>query len=254
PMYSEGYSQLRGFFYVLSGSIYANLKNAKQIFITECGPTMYQMRFSPMDSITMTTHPFVLSKAKKLSELFFKKKLNFVIPFEDLTKAEVAKLNPFPDLFKISHSCIGMRWIGSDFKENNDGTCYGCVVRRLGLITAELEDVNYEKNPIVDSDISSDNLSNLLAFSSEFLIDWQGMEYCQLENINEYKKYKLFRRFSLDNLAALYILKKRGINLGSHIINFYEEVIKSIGEDVLIKRIKKVRKKRYQPDFNKYVK
>ena len=254
PMYSKGYSQLRGFFYVLSGSIYANLKNANKIFITECGPTMYQMRFSPIDSITMTTHPFVLSKSKKLSELFFRKKIEFVIPFENLTKAEVAKLNPFPELFKISHSCIGMRWIGTDFQENNDGTCYGCVVRRLGLLVAGLVDANYEKNPIINEEAPSDNLSNLLAFSSEFLIDWEGMEYCQLENIREYNKHKLFRKFSLDNIAALYLLKQSGVILSPHISTFYDEAIGVIGEPVLIKRIKKVRGGKYYPDFDKRVK
>src|SRR3989338_5422794 len=55
-MGSTGYSQLRGFLYILSAGVYVNLCEADKILVTECGPTMYQPLFSPYDSITYTTH------------------------------------------------------------------------------------------------------------------------------------------------------------------------------------------------------
>lgn len=258
-MYSEGYSQLRGFLYVMSGIIFANLRGAKNVFITECGPTMYQMRFSPFDSITMTTHPYVMSKTKKLSQLFFSKSFELIIPFEDLTKSEVAITNPLPEIFPIAHSCIGARWIESiqhgneDAKADNDGTCYGCVTRRLGLITAGVEDAQYEKDPLLDPNAYADHLMNLLAFSTEVILDYDNIDDYSRENIDEFNKQDLFYRFALDNIAALHILIKSGKNLNHNIDHFYFEVVERLGEEILNKRISEVRSKSKKPNLDKKV-
>lgn len=258
-MYSEGYSQLRGFLYVMYGAIFAKLRDAEQILITECGPTMYQMRFSPFDSITMTTHPYVMSKTKKLIQLFFNKHIELITPFEDLTKSEVAVLNPLPEIFPMSHSCIGARWIDSiqhgneDAKEDNDGTCYGCITRRLGLITAGIEDAKYENNPLLDPKAYADHLMNLLAFSTEVLLDYENIDDFSRENIDEFNKKDLFYRFALDNICALYILIKEGKTLNHYIDNFYLDVVEELGEELFEKRIKEVRDKKYLPNFDKKV-
>jgi len=259
-MYSHGYSQLRGFLYVMSGAIYADLCKASNILITECGPTMYQMRFSPFDSITMTTHPMVMSKAKKLINLFFGKDIKLIIPFENLTKSEVASLNPLPEIFQSAHSCIGSRWIGSmkdqseGARQDNCGTCYGCVVRKLGLITAGINETKYENNPLLDENAHVDHLMNLLAFSVDVLLDYDNIDDYSKENIEDYNKEELFHRFALDNIAALHILKKSGKPLNPAIEHFYYEVIEKVGESILDKRIEEVQSKSSEANFNMEVK
>jgi 7-cyano-7-deazaguanine synthase in queuosine biosynthesis len=104
-MGSMGYSQLRGFLYILCGGAYANLCKASKILVTECGPTMYQPLFSPYDSITYTTHPYVLKAAKDVLDLLLDFKPKIIIPFEDLTKAEVISNSGITDYSK-THSCI----------------------------------------------------------------------------------------------------------------------------------------------------
>ena len=259
-MHSQGYSQLRGFLYVMAGAIYADLRNASNILITECGPTMYQMRFSPFDSITMTTHPMVMSKTKKLINLFFGKDMKLIIPFENLTKAEVASINPLPEIFQHAHSCIGTRWIGSmigeagDARCDNCGTCYGCVVRRLGLITAGIDEAQYENDPTLDQKAHSDHIMNLLAFSVDVLLDYENIDDYSKENIEDYNKEELFHRFALDNIAALHILLKSGKSLNPDIEHFYNEVIDKMDKSVLDKRIEEVQSKSSEANFDKEVK
>jgi len=99
-MGSMGYSQLRGFLYILFAGAYANLCKADKILVTECGPTMYQPLFSPYDSITYTTHPYVLKAAKDVLDLLLDSKPKIIIPFEDLTKAEVISNSGITDYSK----------------------------------------------------------------------------------------------------------------------------------------------------------
>jgi hypothetical protein len=49
---ARGYAQLRGFLYLLAATAVAQELDSQRIVVTECGPTMYQPRFSPLDSIT----------------------------------------------------------------------------------------------------------------------------------------------------------------------------------------------------------
>jgi len=254
-MHSEGYSQLRGFFYVIAAAIYANLCQSKNIIIAECGPTMYQTRYSPFDSITMTTHPFIMSKTNLLCRLFFNKEFRLVLPFENLTKAEIVSLNPLPNIFPLTHSCIGTRWIdsGAKGKKANDGTCFGCVTRSLSLLTAGIKDATYERNPLINSSAYQDHLINLLAFSTDLLLNYDEMDDFTKEIISDYDKFNLFRRFALDNIAAVHILCNSGKTFNKNIKVFYDDVLKSIKIKELEQRIKDVRAQKYTPDFNKLV-
>lgn len=63
PMGARGYVQLRGFLYALAAGLRMVITGARRLVVTECGPTMFQPQFSPLDSVTMTTHPVVMTHA-----------------------------------------------------------------------------------------------------------------------------------------------------------------------------------------------
>ena len=247
PMKRYGYSQLRGFLYCMYGAIYLSLLNAKNLLITECGPTMYQSRFSPFDSVTMTTHPYVLQRTRTIIELFLGRPINMITPFENLTKAEVLAVSPKNLSFSSTHSCISL---GTG---RNCGHCYGCIVRRLGAIVADREDALYDKDPITQDFEKGDNLISLLRFSYDILINYEKMNFTSKENIFVYKKQRLFKRFALDNFAALYILRSKKISINPHLENLYTSMIKHIGTEPLKKRISDVRAGRDIPNFARKV-
>ncbi len=190
---TKGYAQLRGFLYLLAGTVVAHKLGSERIVVTECGPTMYQPRFSPLDSITMTTHPFVVRTAAQVASLLLGRELKVITPFENLTKAEVIAICPEKQGLKHTHSCITQRF------GTHDGTCYGCVIRRLATIAANVEDVDYNKNPINDSTARSGNLYTLLTFCYDVLTGFNEMEEYERGMIETYRKRDLFRRFALDN-------------------------------------------------------
>lgn len=247
PMKRYGYSQLRGFLYCMYGAIYVSLHNAKNLLITECGPTMYQTRFSPFDSVTMTTHPFVLGKTKSIIDELLQRKINFITPYENLTKAEVFRVSPVDNFFKNTHSCISL---GTG---ENCGHCYGCIVRRLGGIVAGKIDSKYNSNPLEIDFKKADNLISLLRFSYDILMDYEHMNFTSKENIYIYKKQRLFKRFALDNFTALYILTNKGKTIHPAAERFFADVLKKFGKDKFKERTKDVRSGRFIPNFNRKV-
>ncbi|MCJ7507713.1 MAG: hypothetical protein MUO85_03145 [candidate division Zixibacteria bacterium] len=235
-MGSMGYSQLRGFLYILCGGVYANLCRARIILVTECGPTMYQPLFSPYDSITYTTHPYVLKAAKDVLDLLLDFKPKIIIPFEDLTKAEVISNSGITDYSK-THSCISQRF------GDHDGTCFGCVIKRLACLVSGVRDVKYNKD-VFDEEANQDNLLNVLAYSEDLISNYENMPSFQKEKIEEFGKKDLFQRNALDNLAGLML----GVGKRHPLYKRYIS-----GEDILNARISQVRENRKRPDFNKCV-
>lgn len=242
-----GYSQLRGFLYCLYGSIYVSLLKAENLLVTECGPTMYQPKFSPFDSVTMTTHPYVLKKTKNIIELLLRRNIHIIIPYENLTKSEVFASSPVKKYFSYTHSCISL---GTG---TNCGKCYGCILRRLGSLTAGIKDAEYDNDPLTEDFEKGENLISLLRFSHDMLLDYKNMNFTSKENIYVYRKQRLFRRFALDNFAALYILKQQGHDTNPYAENLYQSVLSGVGETAIKERIGQVRSGRYIPDFNKEV-
>jgi len=236
-MGSQGYSQLRGFLYILSAGVYANLCHADKILVTECGPTMYQPLFSPYDSITYTTHPYVLKAAKDVLDLLLDSKPKVIIPFEDLTKAEVIANSGIKD-FSPTHSCISQRF------GDHDGTCFGCVIKRLACLVSGVKDVQYNKD-VFEEGANQDNLLNLLIFSNDLLNNYDNVPSFQKEKIEEFKKYDLFQRYALDNLA--------GLMLGVQNKHFLYKRFLGTKEKLLEERIQQVRENKKTPDFNKCV-
>lgn len=243
----QGYSQLRGFLYILCAGAFSELVNADNIIITECGATMYQPKFGIYDSITHTTHPHIIHTAKKVVNLFRKKEVSFILPFEDMTKAEIIAYSKFSKYLPETHSCISARF------RNHCGVCYGCVLRRLAAILVGIEDVTYATDIISDENIDDDNLINLIRFSYYFIFDRNNLPHYSLEKILQYKKVDLFKRQSLDILAAIYLLNKKGTTLTPRLKKAYSIYIKNINPNILESRIKKVLSKSKTPDFNKMI-
>lgn len=237
PMGSTGYSQLRGFLYILSGGVYLNLCKTDKIIVTECGPTMYQPLFSPFDSITYTTHPYVLKAAKDALTILLGFEPKIIIPFEDLTKAEVISNSGIKD-FSTTHSCISQRF------GDHDGTCFGCVIKKLACQVGGVKDVSYNKN-IFNGNANQDNLLNLLNFSDDLLNNYKTMPAFQKEKIEEFKKRDLFERYALDNIAGLMM----GADNQSQI---YKKFINS-NQELFGKRIAQVREKPKAPDFGRII-
>lgn len=237
PIKKGGYSQLRGFLYILSAGAYMEVLNAKNLVISECGPTMYQPKFGLFDSITMTTHPEVVKSAFLILKELLGRPINLFLPFENLTKAEVISEIGNPINIPFTHSCVSQRF------GTHDGTCYGCIIRRLGCIVAGVEDTRYNRNPITDEKANGDNLISLLTFSQNILMDYESMPYYQTENIESYTKFNLFYRFALDNFSALYLLKQQNIKFTSAVNNIYNECVVKIREKKFEQRIENVRNK-----------
>lgn len=221
-MDAAGYSQTRGFLYVLTAAAVAAALQAKKVIVSECGPTMYQPKFGHADQVTMTTHPYVLARAQVIVDLIAPG-ITISTPFENLTKAEVMAICPKPRAFTRSHSCISQRL------QLHDGTCYGCVVRRLAAIVSGSPDVKYAKDPIIDQSAKAGNLLSLLSFCSEYLSDPDALPSHQRELIDGYNKGDLFRRFALDNFGALYQLTRQRKRLAPAVDRMYRHTIKAIG-------------------------
>jgi hypothetical protein len=206
---------------------------------------MYQPRFSPLDSITMTTHPFVVRTASKVASLLLQRELEVITPFENLTKAEVIAISPQKEGIKFTHSCISQRF------GTHDGTCYGCVIRQLATTAVGIEDVTYRKNPINDPRAHAGNLYSLLTFCYDLLTDFDEMEEYEVGTINTYRKHDLFRRFALDNFAAIHRLLSNNNRVVQPIREMYESLVQKLGSQVFEDRLKGLANPTIGPTFKK---
>jgi len=249
PMSKGGYSQLRGFLYLMLAGLYSSVTGTNKIIITECGTTMYQPRFSPMDQITFTTHPKVLSTTKNILSAILGS-IELIIPFENMTKAEVIAAAQDRNNFPMTHSCITQR------NRSHDGTCYGCVIRKLGTLVANVEDVEYNYDVLSsdDSYIKSDNFVSLMNTCYDILFDYENLSYYTLENIETYGKQDLFIRFSSDNFAALFINHNILNNkISKFVLDLYNKAIEGLGVEYINKRIEEIRTNNEKPDFERKV-
>jgi queuosine biosynthesis protein QueC len=206
---------------------------------------MYQPRFSPLDSITMTTHPFVVAKAAQIGSLLLNRELRIMTPFEDLTKAEVIAISPEKDGLRYTHSCISSRF------GTHDGTCYGCVIRRLATTAVGVKDVTYSRNPISDSNAHAGNLYSLLGFCHDILTDFRRMKEYERGIIDVYGKRDLFRRFALDNFAAIHRLLSDNKRVVRPVRDLYNSVSREIGAAIFDHRLRELARTTV-PDHSKW--
>lgn len=247
-MTATGYSQLRGFLYCLFGAATMQLVHADTLLVTEVGPTMYQPRFSPFDSVTMTTHPFVLSKVNRVLGILCGRQVKILLPFENMTKAEVVATSGDPAGLPLTHSCISLRF------GRSEGSCYGCVVRRLGFLVAGVQDTPYDTDPIRrGGNGRPDNLLSLARFSLDLLTDYGHMLASSKENIEMFGKRDLFRRFALDTFAALKVYRDEVGPTHRALDRLYDAAVARVPEERLDRRIDKVRRRTFRPNFAKQV-
>lgn len=249
PITKGGYSQFRGFLYYMLAAMYSTLTDSNTLIISECGPTMYQPRFSPIDEVTFTTHPTVLKITKEIiSSSIGNKKI--ITPFEDMTKAEVISSSTDKHFIKNTHSCISQAFRG------HDGTCYGCVIRRLGFISAELMDTKYNYD-VLSQDLKgkrSENFTSLINTCFDILFDYKNLPDFTKENIEKFSKRNLFERFSLDNFSALYTYyEKRKNKKSKYVKDLYENALKNLGKGGFEERIEQIKSNEKKPNFKKVV-
>lgn len=235
PLGVRGYVQLRGFLYVVAAGSALVETGASTLLVTECGPTMFQPRFSPLDSVTMTTHPDVLRIARGCLTLLLRRQVMLATPQSRMTKAEVMASSPERDGLRRTHSCISQRF------GDHDGTCYGCIIRRLAALAAGIDDVDYRRNPVWDERASGGNLLELLRFSADLLIDPNRLEDFQRRHLTSFGVEDLFRRFALDNLSAVYSVAARGGRLRRSIRAMLDDVVRTGGRRQFDARLHKLR-------------
>jgi len=246
----KGYSQSRGFLYLICGGIYASRYNSNKLILSECGVTMYQPPFGELDKTTYTSDPLVQKKSRDLMKTFFNKEIEIETPFENNTKSEMFAMSERKDLLKFTHSCISSRF------GRNLGGCYGCIIRRIGFVVSGIEDGNYDYDIFTIDDGASlshygknvkgnhkvADFIELMKFSLDVLINYTNMDYSKKKRIETYGKRDLFRRFALDTFVALYIIfEKENVGINHSIKNAYIDARKYICKPELEDRIREVR-------------
>ena len=130
-------------------------------------------------------------------------------------------------------------------------SCYGCVIRRLATIAAGVEDVKYNKNPIADPGARAGNLYSLLVFCYDVLSSFNEMEEYETGTINAYGKQDLFRRFALDNFAAIQVLLSENKRVVRPIRDMYSSLAQKLGARVFEDRLRELANPTVVPNFGK---
>lgn len=242
PSMGTGYSQLRGFLYITYAMILSFFCDSKRIIVSECGSTMYQPKFAPMDTITYTTNPYVLGFAKRIGEIFLKKEIDIVTPFENFTKTEMMNLIRDDSILSMTHSCITGRW------DRNCGKCYACIARMIGSANLGLS-LDYFRNNCFDE--GNDMLDSFLNFCIDYMTFEENVDYWSLVNIKKFGKEDLFRRTSLDVFLALKKLDDSN-SLDFHYKTILEQYAKRFKLELIV-REKELTSKEKSPDFDKNV-
>ncbi len=119
----------------------------------------------------------------------------------------------------------------------------------MAAIAAGVEDVRYDANPIVNDRANTGNLLTLLAYCSDVMLNYKGMDEFETENIRTFAKQDLFSRFALDNFAAIHQLFKDGKRVSPSVRKIYSELTSVLGTEMLDKRIKSLRRASFGTEF-----
>lgn len=259
--------QSRGFAYLASGIVVGNLVGARTLDLTECGVTMYQPPLLPNDVVTLTTHPDVVRHTMTIARRVLGAAPRICEPFEDLTKAEVMALCPEPRFIPMTHSCVSSQFASAT--PSHCGRCWGCLIKRASGLVAGVEQPGWAKDVLVldvgdlggrrtNEKVTAKSLSDLLLlldFSNHCLDD--RLPWWTRSKIEEFGKYDLYRRFSMDVYSALHLLygHDSGIGGNHYARKAYHEAIDRglVSRDALANRIAEVRGRRRKPDFDYFM-
>jgi len=243
PKMGTGYSQTRGFLYLLYAGLISQFTESKRIIISECGATMYQPKFAPFDTITYTTNPYVLQIAKTILQIIIKRELEIITPFEDFTKTEFMTLMPKDSILSKTHSCITGRW------DQNCGVCYACITRMIGSVNLNLSLNYFRANVFQKRD--NENLNSLLNFCINYLFNKESLDFWSFRSIENFGKTGLFIRVCEDTFLAMYKLFKKN-KMHVHYEFILEDYLNQVGEKRLQLRDKELSKKK-EPNYKKHV-
>lgn len=240
PPHSSMARKTRGVLYVLNALLLGN----RNIIVPEIGPTMYQPQFTLLDEISVTTRPQILQRSKRIAEQITGQNISIIKPNETLTKAEVAVSSPHSELLSETCSCRSSMFANS--VAPHCGSCYGCVVRRLGVEVAGIRDRRYQQDGFTGE--GADNTAHLIRFSLDFVSESNSLPHYVTGVIHKYGKEDLFRRFALDNLAGLMSLSQNG---PKH--DFQKKLLllvqRAVDPNELNERVAVVRNKPRKPDL-----
>ena len=225
--------QTRGFLFLTTAAVYADIFNAKNVVLSECGVTKYLPSFSPSDEVTKTTSPLML----KLADRLYKKMgINFDLkePFDDSTKAEIISKIKDQSLIKMTHSC---RKSNMRTDKHDCGHCLNCLIKLLGLtyVTGEKQN-QFLLDPITNpTGFSTYNLNKnrpwrlnyeryepikqLVNFCTGVLSGGESLHWATKRSIDWYNKRDLYKRFSEDIVYGLSYMKQKGMVRNKEILN-----------------------------------
>jgi len=192
---------------------------AQTLVIPECGVTMYQPRLTPLDTVTVTTHPRLVDLTVSLANKITRHPVKVWKPFENMTKAETLACIPRAGVVRLTHSCFNTRYAHLA-GANHCGVCYACVLRRIAAVVAGTEpaDTGLYAKDVVRHDFGAQSVGPMFRGGTfgpkdvENLVLVVDLARLVLRDklppevqfaIGEYGKEDLFRRFSLEVLAAL---------------------------------------------------
>ena len=137
-----GLQQLRGLLYVVCGAVAANIVGTDRIVIAESGPTSLLPEMAPLDTVTLTTHPYMLTRVRELLATVYGKRFRLLLPYGLMTKAESLASCQFKDPLKLTNSCRTTQFATID--QSHCGCCFGCNIRELSSIVANTPDAGYQ--------------------------------------------------------------------------------------------------------------
>jgi len=257
----EMIQQLRGFCYIVAGSILALRLGTPNLVVSECGITKFQPPLLPSDVVTKTTHPFVVSQAKSLLDALYGKSPNIYEPNKGLTKAEIIANLDDPEPVRKTHSCRSNRWAAQEITQC--GRCYGCLIKYSGELVAMNHSITKWACDILKEDIGSPcgwnakhrltsksmlEAFQLLRFARDIVDD--SLSPWTRESIDEFHNQDLFRRFGMDVIAAIHILyESGGVGRNRYLKKWHDESLEIVTPDQIDERIAEVRERRFKPIY-----
>ena len=85
--------------------------------------------------------------------------------------------------------------------------------------------------------------------SQDVLLNFDDMEYYRRKNIDIYQKEDLFRRFALDNFAAVHTLIKKNKPVTESVKILYSETVREIETQIFEDRIETLKEDHIKPNF-----
>lgn len=235
----------RGVFYVMN----AVALGRSNIIVGDVGPSMYPTPFTVLDEIFATASVDLLRLAEEITFDVLGERVRVIAPNENLTKAEVAAACKHSHFIARTLTCTSTQFANTGTP--NCGTCYACVVRRLGTMVAGSIDKSYRYDLISLTTETLDNFVHLIRFSVDFLSDPDSVPAYTLCLPRRHNKLELFERFALDNITGLKLLNESGVCLPSPLEKLREISAHVVSNEMADERIARVREGRYQPVFEK---